>query len=168
MTTDFAKFGQWSGILTLVCLVITIIAFVLQWGMRFRFVGITGFMAVLTGGLFALGLGLFTRTVVPGAVRSALVYDNGRNQAVISLPPTVTPSEVEATLRQAADDLFSLGRGGVGGDNQLTVRARTIIHPQPGISKPLYLGQAKRALKSRDDEQIKIEIFSRNFSQLPK
>jgi hypothetical protein len=55
------------------------------------------------------------------------VYDNGATQAVITVAPTITNNEVEATLRQAASDLYSYGR--LGGDaDQLTIRIRTIIH----------------------------------------
>ncbi len=165
---DFLTFAKWSGILTIACGVLAAIAFIFKWGIRFRLVGVTGFMGVLTGGLFALGLVPFTRTVVPGAVHFSMVYDNGGNQTVITVPAQITETELEATLRQAASDLFSYGRLGGGTDNQLTIRARTIIHPEPGVSKPLFLGQAKRSLATRDDEQMTIDIYAQSFAQLPK
>lgn len=164
---DFSTYAQWSGILTLVFLVLTILAFLLRWGIRFRLVGATGFTAVLTVGLFGLGLGLFTRTVVPGATRYITVYDNGANQVVITVPPEVTESTLDATLQQAAADLYSFGRLGAS-DNQLTIRARTVVHPKPGVSKPLYLGQVRRSLARRDDDNMQIEIFSESFAQIPE
>jgi hypothetical protein len=165
-SVNFSNYAQWSGILTLVCLALTILAFVLKWGIRFRLVGATGFMGVLTAGIFALGLGLFTRTVIPGAVRFALAYDNGATQAVIAVPPTITKSELEATLHQAANDLFSYGRTGIGGSNQLTIRARAILHPKSGVSIPVYVGQVKRPLGNRSDENIQIEVFGEKLAQL--
>ena len=164
---DFAVLTKWSGILTLFCLVLALIAFVFKWGIRFRLVGATGFMAVLTGGIFALGLGLFTRTVVPGAVRFARVYDNGANQVVIAVPPAIDESTVEATLRQAADDLYSRGRLGLG-NNKLIIRLRTILHPEPGVSQPLYLGKVERSLSQREDDNMNITVFSENVAQLPQ
>lgn len=164
---DFLTFTQWSGILTIVCGLLAIAGFIFKWGIRFRLVGITGFMVVLTGGLFALGLVPFTRTVIPGAIHYSVVYDNGGNQTVIALPAQITETELEATLRQAASDLFSYGRLG-GSDEQLTIRARTIVHPEPGISKPLVLGQVKRSLATRDDEQMAVEIYPESFAQLPE
>ncbi|NES21641.1 MAG: DUF2518 family protein [Symploca sp. SIO3E6] len=165
-TADFLTFTQWSGILTLACGALTILGFVLQWGLRFRMVGATGFLAVLTGGLFALSLVPLTRTVIPGAIPYSLVYDNGGSQTVIAVPPQVTESELEATLRQAASNLYSYGRlGGV--DNQLTIRARTILHPEPNVSLPLFLGQVKRSLSVRDDQQMLIDIYPESFAQLP-
>lgn len=164
---DFLKYTQWSGIATLVFVALTVLSFIFKWGIRFRIVGATGFMLVLTTGLFALSLTPLSRTVIPGAVRYTRVYDNGATQAVITTPSQITPSELEATLRQAASDLYSFGRLGTRAENQLTIRARTILHPEPGISIPLYLGQVKRSLASREDSQMAIEIYQDKFAQLP-
>ncbi|WP_199247874.1 Ycf51 family protein [[Phormidium] sp. ETS-05] len=164
---DFLLAAKWMGIATVACFVFTAIAFIFKWGFRFRFVGITSFMGVLTAGLFGLGVSLYTRTAVPGAVRFHLVYDNGGTQTAIAVPPTITESQLEATLRQAAYDLFSPGRLGKG-ENQLTIRARTIIHPQPDVSQPLYLGQVKRSLGSRDDDNMQIEIYPDKLAKLPE
>ncbi len=166
-TADFLTFTKWAGILTLACAVITLVAFIFKWGFRFRLVGATGLLGVLTTGLFALAIVPFSRTVIPGAVKFNVVYDTGAAQTVIVVPKEITESELEATLRQAASDLFSYGRlSGV--DNQLTIRARTILHPEPGVSKPLFLGQVKRSLATRDDENMAVEIYSESFAQLPK
>lgn len=168
LTTDeFLTFSSWAGIITLLCAVLAILGFVFKWGARFQLVGVTGFFGVLTGGLFALGLVPITRTIVPGAVQFSRVYDTGANLAVIAVPPTITESELEATLRQAAGDMYSNGRLGRDED-KLTIRARTIIHPEPGMSKPLYLGQVKRSLTKRNDEQMQIDIFPDKLAQLPK
>ena len=166
-TANFLTAAQWVGILTLACGAIALLAFIFKWGIRFRLVGVTGFFGVLTIGLFALGVVPFTRAVIPGAVRFSLTYDNSGNQTVIAVPPQITESELEATLRQAASDLFSYGRSG-GANNQMTIRARTVIHPKPGVSKPLFLGQVKRSLATREDEQMVIDIYSESFAQLPK
>ncbi|MBE9212440.1 Ycf51 family protein [Plectonema cf. radiosum LEGE 06105] len=166
-TDDFARYTQWSGIATLIFALITLVGFIFKWGIRFRLAGATGFLLVLTGGFFPLSLTPLTRTVIPGAIRYKLVFDNGSSKAVIATPPQITPSELDATLRQAASDLFSYGRLGTREENQLTVRARTIIHPEPGLSVPLYLGQIKRSLSTRDDNEMQIDIYKDNFAQLP-
>ena len=166
LSVDFATYTQWLAYITLAFLVLALLGFIFQWGIRFRLVGVTGFMIVLTAGCFALSLGLFTRTVIPGAVRFAVVYDSGTNQAVISVPSTISESELKATLQQAANDLFSYGRTAIGGDDKMTIRARTLVHPQTGITKPLYLGQVRRSLSQREDDNLDIEIFSQNLAQL--
>lgn len=166
-TTDFLVFAKWSGILTLAGAVVTLIAFIFQWELRFRLVGATGFLGVLTGGLFALSIVPFTRTVIPGAARFVVVYDNGGPQTVISVAPNINESQIEATLRQAASDLYSYGRLG-GTTNQMSIRARTIIHPKPGVSQPLFLGEVRRSLSTRDDAEMVVNIYSESFAQLPK
>ncbi|WP_016952744.1 Ycf51 family protein [Anabaena sp. PCC 7108] len=167
-TADFLQYTQWSGIATIVFAVLTILAFLLKLGFRFRLVGTTGFMLVLTAGLFSLSLVPLTRTVIPGAVKYTLVYDNGSNQTVITTAPEITPTQLEATLRQAASNLYSPGRLGSGGNKQLTVRARTIIHPEPGLSVPLYLGKVNRTLASREDPEMAVEVYLDKFASLPK
>ena len=167
-TANFLQYTQWSGIATIVFAVLTILAFIVQWGFRFRLVGATGFMLVLTGGLFSLSLVPLSRTVIPGAVKYTLVYDNGSNQTVIAIAPEITPTQLEATLRQAASNLYSYGRLGSGGNKELTVRARTIIHPEIGLSVPLYLGQVNRTLVSREDPEMLVEVYLDKFASLPK
>ncbi|MGC8452633.1 MAG: Ycf51 family protein [Cylindrospermopsis raciborskii] len=166
-TADFLQYSQWSGITTIALAALTILALLFKWGLRFRLVGATGFMLVLTAGLFSLSLVPLSRTVIPGAARYTLVYDNGSNQAVIATSPDITPTQLEATLRQAASNLYSYGRMGAGGNNSLTIRARTVLHPEPGISTPVYLGKVERTLVTREDPEMLVEVFLNKFPQLP-
>jgi hypothetical protein len=61
---------------------------------------------------------------------------------VISVAPTITAPELEATLNQAANRLFSFGR--ISANSELIIRARALIHPSEGISKPVYIGTIKK------------------------
>ena len=163
---DFFTYAKWSGIATIVCLTVAIVSFVAGWSFRFRLVGVTSFMGVLTAGIFALGLGLFPHAEIPGAERYALVYDSGANQAVVAVSPDIEESAIEPTLIQAVTDLYSYGRTGAAGNNQFTVKLRTVLHPRTGVSQPLFLGEAKRPLIDRNAENIKINLFSQNIQQL--
>lgn len=165
--SNFLTAAQWSGALTLAVGLLTVLGFILGWGIRFRLVGATGFMVVLTVGIFALGLVPFTRTVVPGAVPFSRVFDNGATRAVIAVPPTITETELEATLQQAASDLFSPGRLSTGG-RQLTIMARTVLHPQPGLSQPLVLGEVERSLATREDSDMSLTLYRDRLLQLPQ
>ncbi len=166
--TDLLTYAQWSGIATIGCLMLAVIAFIAGWGFRFRLVGVTSFMGVLTLGILALSLGLFTHTEIPGAVRYSLIYDNGANQAVVAVPPEIEESAIEPTLRQAATDLYSYGRTGTNGNDRFTVKLRTVLHPQTGVSQPLYLGQASRSLIERAEDNIQIDVFTENLAKLPQ
>jgi hypothetical protein len=166
-TANLTLYTQWAAILTGVLAVITVLAWILKWGIRFRLVGITGFMGVITGGIFGLSVGLYTRPHIPGAVRFTRVFDTSADQVVIAVAPQITAMQLTATLQQAAIDMFSRGRQG-GGDNQLTIRARTIVHPQPGVSQPLFLGEVRRSLLNREDDQAQVQIYAQNLAQLPQ
>lgn len=164
--TDLYTYGQWSGYLTIALIFITILAFIFKWGLRFRLVGTTAFMGVLTAGIFSLYLSLFTRVDIPGSVRYSLVFDDAAANVVIVLSPETTQDEVTATLKQAALDIAPYGRLSTPG-SKVTIRARTVIHPESGLSVPLYLGQAKKPADSRAVEDVEVEVFGDRFAQLP-
>ncbi|MFN5514765.1 MAG: Ycf51 family protein [Cyanobacteriota bacterium] len=168
MDLDFGFYSRWSGYATLGIFFFTLLAFGLKWGFRFRLVGITGFMGVLTVGLLGLSLGFLDRGAVEGAVPFSRVYDNGANQIVILVKPDVTPEQVEATLRQASQTYFSYGRGAAQGNRQMLIRARTLIHPQPGQTQPLYLGQLQYTLGSAPDDGAAVTLDKKALAQLAK
>ena len=164
-TAEFFKYFQWSGIATLAFVAITILALWLNWGFKFRLVGATGFMMVLTTGLFALGLVPIVHSNVPGALHYSLIYDNGSDRATIVITPPLTETGLDATLRQAAADLYSYGRSGTA-DKQLKVRARSVIHPQPGVSQPLVLGEVTRSLSGGENSVLEVKIDRDNLSKV--
>lgn len=166
-TEQLQTYTLWSGYLTLFCAGLAVLAWLFQWGIRFRLVGVTGFMGVLTGGLFALSLGFYSRPVVPDAVKFSRVFDTGGTNVVIAVAPEINETQLRATLEQAALDLYSSGRLSQGA-GKMTIRLRTVLHAEPGISKLLYLGQVKRSLLSRQDAQLDIEIYPDKLAQLSK
>jgi hypothetical protein len=163
--TEFLEATKYMGIATLTMAGITLLAFGLGWGFRFRLVGITSFMGVLTGGLLGLSFEPFTPTVVPGSVPYKTVYDSGAAQIVIKVSDTITPTELEATLQQAAANLLKPSRLGVMGVAP-TIRARTIVHEAGGVSNLVYLGQVQPIRESNADPGLDIEIFADAFDTL--
>lgn len=162
---DFLKITQWAGIGTLAMAGIAVLAFALKWGIRFRLVGAAGFAAVLTVGLFGLSFEPFSRTVIPGAVPYATVFDSGADKIVITVPPTISETELEATLRQAASNLFKPYRLGVPGSVP-TIRARTVAHGQPGVSQLLYVGQVQPLPDPATGDDLTIRLDRQVLAQL--
>lgn len=166
-TADFLRACQWAGIATLGLALITAMGFVLQWGLRFRLVGVTGFMLVMTGGLFGLSVVPFTRTIVPGSVHYSLIFDDGATRAVIAVPASITAPELDATLRQAGGDVLrNYGRLNRVGELP-TLRARAILHPEPGVSQLVYLGKIQR-IANGGDSPFKIELFDEQLAAVQK
>jgi hypothetical protein len=168
-TADFFNYGRIVGWITIGTGALAVLAFLLKWGFRFRLVGATGFFGVLTSGLFALSFVPIIHAQIPGAARYSLVYDNGGTTTVITVASDITPTQLEATLQQAASDLFSPGRLGqsAAGNTDLTIRARTVLHPQDKVSTLLTLGEVHRSLTQRADTDLEIKVFTENFKQLP-
>jgi hypothetical protein len=164
-TAEFFKYFQWSGIATLIFAAITVLALVLKWSFKFRLVGATGFMGVLTGGLFALSLVPIVHSTVPGALNYSLIYDNGSDRATITVKTPISETSLDATLRQASADLYSYGRSGQA-DRQLKIRARTVIHPRPDLSEPLVLGEVTRSLAGGEDNSLEVRIDRCNLAKV--
>ena len=156
---QFLQATGWAAIITLALGALTTIAFLLKWGLRFRMVGATGLMGVLTVGLLGLSFQPFIRTAVPGAIPYETVFDSGASQIVIAVPNSITATELEATLQQAASNLFKPSRLGGGGGQTPTIRARTIVH-KPGVSELVYVGQVKSdAPKAAESGLLAVDIF---------
>jgi hypothetical protein len=165
-TAELQTYALWIAAFGGAMTVLTIVAWILKWGFRFRLVGVSSFTFVVAASVFALGLSFQQHESVPGSVRYTRIFDRQADQAVITVPATITESQLEATLRQAAVDLFSPGR--VSQDGTLTVRARAVIHPQEGLSLPLYVGQVRRSLAVRDDANMEVEVYRENLAMLPQ
>ncbi len=162
---QFLQATGWVAIATLALGAITAIAFIVKWGLRFRLVGATGLMGVLTVGLLGLSFQPFVRTAIPGAVPYETVFDSGSSQIVIKVPDTITATELEATLQQAASNLFKASRLGGSGSNVPTIRARTIVH-KPGVSELVYVGQVTSdAPKLADSGLPEVKIFPEQLTK---
>ena len=138
----FLDATKWMGIATVALALISGIAFLANWGIRFRLVGATGFSIVLTAGLFGLSFEPLSSVPIEGAIPYTTVFDSGASQIVIRVPQSISESELEATLQQAAQNLLRASRLGAPGQTP-TIRARTIVHQPGGISQLLYLGQVQ-------------------------
>lgn len=142
-----------AGAFTALCVVVTLFAFVTKQQWRFRAFGITAFMTLLTVGFLTLAiLPSPVRERIPGATSYQVVFDRGGNRAVIAVKPTITAEALGATLQQAAVELSSPGRSITG--NSFTIQARTVVHPQPGLTRVLYVGTLERPIPAEGRKPI--------------
>lgn len=162
---QFFQASQYFAIATLAFGLLTALAFGLKWGWRFRMVGATGFMGVLTAGLFGLSFQPVLRTQIPGAVPYTTVFDSGSSQVVIAVPNEISATELEATLQQAASNLFKPSRLSTPGQSTPTIRARAIVH-RPGASELVYVGKVTPALTEAADQPPQVEIYPDKLAQI--
>ncbi|MFK8182971.1 MAG: Ycf51 family protein [Phormidesmis sp.] len=163
---QFLEATGWSALTTVAFAGITAIAFILKWGLRFRFVGATGFMGVLTAGLFGLSFQPIMQTTIPGAVPYKTVFDSGSAQVVITVPNDITETALEATLQEAAGNLLKPSRIGGASQKTPTIRARSIVHT-PGISELVYVGKVTPAERSSSDDRTPVvEIYTKQLARI--
>ena len=136
----------WLGWIGLGLSLLTVVAFLTRWGLRFRLVGITSFTFLLAVSCWAFGISYTPPVVVEGAIRAPVVFDNGTDLVVATVPVDLEPAAVSATLEQLAGNLRSAGRGrGTG-----KVRLRAFESAGEGISRPVILGETVRDFRPGD------------------
>lgn len=158
----FLEATKWMGYTTLALAALTALAFLANWGIRFRAVGTTGFCGVLTVGLFGLSFQPLVATTVEGAIPYTTVFDSGSSQLVIAVPADITENQLESTLKQAAINSFNPSQLS-GLEQTPLIRARTIVHRDPGISDLLYLGQVQP--DSASDSGYRITLSDEALAQ---
>ena len=134
---------SWTGLgLSL----LTVLAFLAKWGLRFRLVGVSSFTLLLAVSCWAFGVSYTPPVVVEGAIRAPVVFDNGTDLVVAQAPADLEPATVSATLEQLAGNLRSAGRG----SGTVRVRLRAFETPGEGISRPVILGETVRDFRPGD------------------
>ena len=138
--------GTWLGIAGAALLLITVLGFVLRWGIRFRLVGVTSFTVLLSLSCLAFAVSYAPRAKVEGAVSVPVVFDNGSDLVIAAAPADLPESAYGPTVEQVALNLRGSGRRGDSG--LVHVRLRRIEPVAPGIDKPVILAAADRNLAS--------------------
>ena len=118
----------------------TIVAFLLNWGVKFRLVGTAIFTLLLSGSCWAFNQSYTPPRTFEGAMYTPVVYDNGGNLVVAQVQADFPSEAIDPSLQQLSENLKGGGRNGA----QITVRIRKIEDYSPGISTPIILGEAIR------------------------
>ena len=137
--------------------VLTILAYLFRWGIKFRLTGITIFTLLLSGSCWAFGQSYRPPINVEGYKYAPIVYDNGFDLVVAQASNDFPEEAIKPTLLQIAGNLKGGGRNGA----QVKVRLRKIESAGDGLSKPIILGEIINDLK----ESKIIELPDRNYSQ---
>ncbi|QNJ26635.1 hypothetical protein SynSYN20_02313 [Synechococcus sp. SYN20] len=126
----------WSG---LGLSVLTVIAFVTRWGLRFRLVGVSSFTFLLAVSCWAFSISYSPPVRVKGALQVPIVFDNGTNLVVAQASSDFAEGAIAPTLEQIAANLRPGGR-----NREVRVRLRQLQAVSEGTSKPVVLGETKR------------------------
>lgn len=138
--------GEWLGAASGVLALVTVAAFVRRWGVRFRFVGITSFTALLALSCLAFAVSYRPRVSVEGAMGVPVVFDNGAELVVAAAPTDLPAAAAAASAEQVALNLRGNGRRT--DDATVRVRLRRVEPVAPGLSQPVVLAEVRRNLVS--------------------
>ena len=127
----------WSG---LALGLLTVVAFVAGWGLRFRLVGVSSFTLLLSVSCWAFAVSYSPPVRIEGAVRLPIVFDNGEALVVAQAPAEMPMSAVTPTLEQLAGNLRGAGRR----SRTVQVRLRALQPDGDGRSRPVILGEIVR------------------------
>ena len=131
-----SKWLAWSG---LGLSVLTVIAFVTRWGMRFRLVGVSSFTFLLAVSCWAFSISYSPPVRVEGALQVPIVFDNGTDLVVAQASSDFADGAIAPTLDQSAANLRPGGR-----NREVRVRLRQLQAVSEGTSRPVVLGETKR------------------------
>ena len=134
--------GEWLGIASAVLLLLTVVAFVVRWGIRFRLVGVTSFTVLLSLSCLAFAVSYAPRLQVEGAVSVPVVFDNGSDLVVAAAPADLAPEAFQPSVEQVALNLRGSGRG----TQLVEVRLRRVESKASGTDTPVVLASAVRNL----------------------
>jgi hypothetical protein len=138
--------GQWLGVAGAVLALVTVVAFLLGWGVRFRLVGITSFTLLLAISCLAFAVSYKPRISVNGAITVPVVFDNGTDLVIGAAPPDLAPEAISPTVEQLALNVQARGRSSA--DGLVRVRLRRIEPAEGGSGRPVVLGEARINLAS--------------------
>ncbi len=134
--------GEWLGAASAVLLVLTVVAFLVRWGIRFRLVGITSFTVLLSLSCLAFAVSYTPRQTVEGAISVPVVFDNGSDLVVAAAPADMPLETFLPSVEQVAINLRGSGRG----TQAVEVRLRRVESTADGTDTPVVLATAIRNL----------------------
>ena len=149
---DATKWLAWGGS---GLAVLTILAYLFGWGIKFRLTGTTIFTLLLSASCWAFDQSYTPPLSVEGYKYAPIVFDNGFDLVVAQASNDFPEEAIKPTLRQIAGNLKGGGRNGA----QVKVRLRKVESAGDGISKPIILGEVINDLK----ESKIIELPDRNY-----
>ncbi len=150
---DATRWLAWGGFgLSL----LTVLAYLFKWKIKFRLTGITIFTVLLSASCWAFDQSYRPPVNIEGYKYAPIVYDNGFDLVVAQASNDFPEEAIKPTLLQIAANLKGGGRNGA----QVKVRLRKVESAGDGISKPIILGEI---IKDLNESKI-IELPDRSYS----
>ena len=120
---------------------VTVVAFLAGWGVRFRLVGVSSFTLLLAISCLAFAVSYVPRVSIPGARSVPVVFDNGSDLVIAAAAADLAAEAIQPTLEELARNVHGSGR--TSEDGFVHVRLRRVEPATAGAGKPVVLGEAQ-------------------------
>jgi len=128
------------GFLGIFLSLITIVAFIFNFGFKFRIIGATIFSLLLSLSSWAFMQSYSEKVVVEGARYVPIVYDNGFDLIIAKAEDDFPGEAIEPTLQQLSDNLRKGSRSGA----NVKIKIRKLEKISNEISKPVIIGEIEK------------------------
>ena len=128
------------GFFGILLLMGTIIAFLFNFGFKFRIIGATIFSLLLSLSSWAFIQSYTEQVVIEGAKYVPIVYDNGFDLIVAKADDEFPEEAIEPTLEQLSKNLRKGSRSGA----DVKIKIRKLEKISNGISKPVIIGEVQK------------------------
>ena len=139
----------WTG---LVLATLTMGAFIINWGAKYRLIGATIFTFLLSASCWAFNQSYQPPITVEGYKYVPIVYDNGYDLVVAQAPNDFPHEAIEPTLMQVAGNL----KGGKRNGALVKVLIRTVKNSSKGFSTPIIIGEAS----IDSDKKVTVKVIT--------
>ena len=131
------------GLLGILLFLVSIIAFIFNFGFKFRIIGATIFSLLLSLSSWAFIQSYTEKVVIEGAKYVPIVYDNGFDLIIAKAEDDFPEESIEASLEQLSENLRKGSRSGA----NVKIKIRKIEKISDSVSKPVVIGEIEKNVK---------------------
>ena len=131
------------GFLGIFLLCVTVIAFIFNFGFKFRIIGATIFSLLLSLSSWAFIQSYTAKVVIQDAKYVPIVYDNGYDLIIAKAEDDFPEESIGPTLEQLSENLRKGSRSGA----NVKIKIRKLEKISDGISKPVIIGEVQKNVK---------------------
>ena len=131
------------GFLGAFLFLVTLIAFIFNFGFKFRIIGATIFSLLLSLSSWAFIQSYTDNIKVDGAKYVPIVYDNGFDLIITKAENDFPEEAIEPTLKQLSENLKRGSRSG----SKVKIKLRKLERISGSVSKPIIIGEIEKSFK---------------------
>tara|TARA_B100000886_G_scaffold318077_1_gene257795 strand:+ start:724 stop:1167 length:444 start_codon:yes stop_codon:yes gene_type:complete len=131
------------GFFSIFLFICTLVAFIFNFGFKFRTIGATIFSILLSISSWAFIQSYTEKVVIDDAKYIPIVYDNGFDLIIAKAEDNFPEESIEPTLKQLSENLRKGSRSGA----NVKIKIRKLEKISDSVSKPVVIGEVRKNVK---------------------